>query len=308
MRRHHGLLGNIADKVTRHKELKHASRLQDDIARGDLLAAEYHASKVDTYSDLNAQLNGPRGGGFSSIVPVHTTSTVIEQVPTATNTYHQETTTVTSPMARTSYDAGYRHESRNVTSNANGNYYHSESKKVRSPTGVHTESHKIVDQRNPSPVMYAGSSGFESQVRHQEEIRQNVQSPIMQSRELRNANYVQHTETRNVLESPVSPYMPSNNQTTVHTESRHQDSQKNFINPFMSPMERERRQTNIIETQQATTHSNTFSPGEKMHSETIKEDSYFSRNSGINNIRGLNNDTHKVIHREEHHTEEHGRY
>lgn len=186
MRRHHGILGNIADAVSRHKELKHSQRLNDDLSRGDFVSANYHASKASRWGDINYQLNAPRGPVvYPGVVPVHhafvtqtvlepmpmpmplvektfTTSTIVERSPrfvsnnraSGFNAYSRSACMDTlSPAMPMNYPMsaqsrqGYHRESHNVTSQSNGGYYHSESNEVSSPTGYHAEKHKVVDKK-----------------------------------------------------------------------------------------------------------------------------------------------------------------
>lgn len=315
MRRHHGFLGSIADKITRHKELKHTQRLSDDLARGDMYSAEYHASKADQWGDAYAQLNAPRVGVvYSGVGPVqHTfaTSTVVvpnvlqvaNPMPMGVNSFHRESSTTSSPMVARIHSPVHTQnlhsESHKVHDQSNGGSYHSESVEVRSPTGYHTESHEVVDQRSLPSTMHTNSPGFEShmrqeqmntanigahsQVQQHQTTHQSIQSPSMPGRDSRYTKDVHQTVTRQTDNSPVSPYMPANNH-TAQKVVRH------------------------TETQNSTTHINPFSPGADLDSSSFKKDSYYSQNSDSNNFGNINTNSHKVSHKEEHHETNHGRY
>lgn len=263
MRRHHGLIGNIADKVTKHKELKHQSRLYDDLARGDLMAADYHAAKANQWGGMNDQVNAPRGGvvglGMAPVQSTLTTTTFIQP------TYSTIQAPVMAPVPIHT-QAGFLNESHNVTSQSNGNFYHSESKTVRSPTGVHKEHHEVVDQRHtPVPAMMAGGSGFQNQVSQQQLIHQNVQP---QARLAASPQIVTRSDSHHKETVQTTTNLFTGTSSNSHHETKHSETTQQTANPFLAGV-------------------------------NVKKDSYFSKSSDVND--GFHGEHHSE-HQEQHHT------
>jgi hypothetical protein len=368
MRRRHGLLGNITDKLSRHQELKHSQRLSDNLARGNIIGADYHAAKARKWSNINSQLN-VRGSSvvYSGVAPIlqtYPTTNTTQPIPRSISYYCTTpvqkiytSSTLVSPISRSipfsgvspiqrTYSRsamaipaspsmqvstinqrsmaikppgslqiqpsihadGFYHESQNVTSKANINYYRSESKKISSPSGYHLEAHKAINQgRTQTPSTPPLQPAHQSQTNNLIiSSRITPSHTVNQQRSHQSQTlFDSQADAGIATRAPLSSAMPRRGDRYDNkiTEKTYQKS----TNPFLTSYGTSEKVIQNNEAQRAISRSPDLLSSNR-YAENDNKDTYHPKTTEMNKFDGFDIDAKKLSHHEESRSEHAGRH